>query len=55
MAGFGLNGFFQFRILFQRECQRDSKFVRDHLRDAVGVGVAQAHDAADIADDALSA
>src|SRR5207302_3650929 len=42
-----------FQILFRGGLKRDTDLVRDHPRDAISVAIAQAHDAADVADNAF--
>ena len=62
-GGFLFDGFLQLGVLIDRAglflpfllgaVERDIELVRNHPRDTVGVAVAPAEDAADIADDAL--
>src|SRR5205807_1398238 len=49
----GFNCAFKFQILFRGGLKRDTDLVRDHPRDAISVAIAQAHDAADVADNAF--
>ena len=49
----GRDGSFQLRILFNGRLESNIQFVRNHLRDAIGVAIAQSHNASDIAHDAF--